>query len=80
MDKQIQLFGIFDFEARALNLLILLCRFYIYKTKMEQGVLQFALLKKQLQKYKTQEKYISIKNGKEETFIKKWNSLLPLFD
>ena len=34
-------FGILDFEARALNLLIMLCRFYIYKTKMEQGVLQY---------------------------------------
>ena len=51
------------------------------KTKMEQEVLQFALLKKQLQKYKTLEKYILIKNSKEETFNnKKWNSFLPLFD
>ena len=47
---------------------------------MEQGVLQFALLKKQLQKYKTLAKYISTKNSKEETFNKKWNSFLPLFD
>ena len=80
MDNQIQLFGILDLEARALNLLILVCRFYIYKTKMEQGVLQFALLKKQLQKYKTLEKYISTKNSKEETFNQKWNAFLPLFD
>ena len=70
---QIQLFGILDLEARALNLLFLVCRFYIYKTKMEQGVLQFALLKKQLQKYKTLEKYISIKNSK-ETFNKQGSS------
>ena len=72
IDKQIQLFGILNFEDRALNLIILLCRFYIiYKTKMEQGVLQFALLKKQLQKYETLEKYISMKNSKEQTFNQK---------
>ena len=54
---------------------------------MEQGVLQFALLKKQLQKNKKntfQSKIVkkrhSIKNSKEETFNQKWNSLLPLFD
>ena len=33
---------------------------------MEQ--VQFALLKKQLQKHKTLDKYISIKNSKEEIF------------
>ena len=66
IDKQIQHFGILNFEDRALNLIypviMVMSLLYIYKTKMEQGVLQFALLKKQLQKYKTLEKYISIKN------------------
>ena len=63
MAKQIQLFGTLNFEDRALNLIILLCRFYMYKTK---------ILKKQLQKYKTLEKYISMKNSKEQTFNQKW--------
>ena len=45
--------------------------YIIYKTKMEQGILQTALLKKQLQKYKTLEKYISMKNSKEQTFNQK---------
>ncbi len=38
IDKEMQLFGILDYNTSALNLILLLCRFYIYKTKMQGGL------------------------------------------
>ena len=45
MNNQIQLFGILDFEARALNLLIVFMPFLHLQDQNGTRVLQFALYK-----------------------------------
>ena len=80
MDRQIQLFGIANHTMSALNVIFLLCRFYIYKIKMKEGQPFFALFRKEANLFFSLEKYISVKNGNIAIFNKKWNSLLPLWD
>ena len=73
-----QLFGILDFKMGALNIVLLLCRFYIYKTKMQEGMLSVQVFQKDVRQYFSLEKYISIKNGNISKFNKKWDNYLSL--
>ena len=80
IDKQMQLFGIFNFKRNALNLILLLCRFYIYKTKMQKGRPSLPAFQKDFKMYFSLEKYIFTKNGNIQKFNTKWgnfSTLLP---
>jgi hypothetical protein len=80
MDKEMQLFGILNYSMNALNVILLLCRFYIYKTKMKEGVPLINLFKKEVKQYFSLEKYIFTKNANIPKFDRKWASYLSLCD
>jgi hypothetical protein len=80
MDKEMQLFGILNYSMNALNIILLLCRYYIYKTKMKEGVPLIHLFKKDVKSYFSLEKYIFTKNANIIKFDRKWGSYSSLCD
>ena len=77
-DKLIQLFGIPNLQMCDLNLIFLICRFYIYKTKMMESIPTFTLFKKDVNTHVSLERYIAIKNGNMKAFENKWGNCLVL--
>ena len=71
LDNEAILFGITKKSWSALNLILPLCRFNIYKMKMSENRPFLALLKLDLKRYYTLDKYISITNDSTGNFIKK---------
>ena len=78
IDNEMQLFGILDYNMSALNLILLLCRFHIYKTKMQGGLPSIQIFKRDIIRYFSLEKYIFIKNGNILKFRQKWNNYYTL--
>ena len=74
LDKQMQLFGILDYRMGALNIILLLCRYYIYRVKMQKSLPLLELFQKDVKSYFAVEKYIFIKNDEVTKFNRKWDN------
>ena len=74
LDNQMKLFGILDYRMGALNVILLLCRYYIYRAKMQKSLLLFEHFQKDVKSYFNLEKYIFTKNGELTKFNRKWDN------
>ena len=68
------LFGIRKKSWSAVNLILLLCRFHMYKMKMMDSKPSRNLLKEDVKQYYVMEKYISLTNGWTAKFNAKWDA------
>jgi len=75
VDDEMCIFGVRDEKQTALNVILLLCRFHIYKMKMSEKRPNFMLLSQDIKRYQNLEKYIYSKNLELYKFNKKWDSL-----
>ena len=73
LDNEVFLFGILNKNWSALNLILLLCRFHIYKMKMKDSKPSIVLLKNDIKQYYALEKFIFITNGDTVKFNLKWD-------
>jgi len=67
-----------DYRMEALNVILLLCRYYIYRIKMQKSHLSLELFQKDVKSYFAQEKYIFTKNGNLTKLGRKWDDYLLL--
>ena len=73
LNNEAILFGIFNKNWGTLNLILLLCRYHIYKMKMNGGKPSLTLLQRDIQSYYSLEKYIFTTNGDTAKFHLKWD-------
>ena len=78
LDDMAILFGIRKKSWSALNLVLILCRFHIYKMKMMDSKPSLTLLKEDVKQYYVKEKYISLTNGWIAKFNAKWDTFEAL--
>ena len=69
LDHEAFLFGKTDFKCKATTLILLICRFHIYKMKMSKNRLSFLVFKTELKNYTAMEKFISTCNNKLASFF-----------
>ena len=79
LDHETFLFGKTDFKCKAANLILLICRFHIYKMKMSKNKPSFLVFKTELKNYYAMEKFISTCNNKLASFYYKWDHYSVLF-
>ena len=78
LDAEMKLFGIANIKRGALNIILLLCLYFIYKKKMQKGILSINIFQKEVRQFFSLEKYIFTKNGNISTFNRKWDNYLQL--
>ena len=79
IDEELCLFGVRSYQFCALNTIILISRFHIYKMKMNNKLPNFGIFKGEVKRYFDLERYIFIKNNLCDKFNKKWALYLEYF-
>ena len=81
LSKSHILFGI-DLKKcnSAINLILLLTKFYIYRTRCQGSTLSFLSLQREIESYYTLEKYILLKSLSWSNFKNKWQMWKGLFE
>ena len=79
LDDMAILFGIRKKSWSAVNLILLLGRFHMYKMKMMDSKPSLKLFKEDVKQYYVMEKYTSLTNGWTAKFNAKWDALQTLF-
>ena len=73
------IFGILGKNNNAINYILILVKFHIYKSKMQKKIPDFANIKRELEYAYKIEKYIACQNMKVDNFNKKWSTCHLLF-
>ena len=77
-DNTTKLFGVLNSKWSALNLILILCRFHIYRMKMNERKPSFVLIKKEINHYFVMEKMIFVKINNLDKFNTKWEPFVLL--
>ena len=77
MDNEVFLFGNTK-NSNVVNLILLICRFHVYTMKMIGKRPSLLVLKREVKKYYSMEKFMFFTNGVNFKFYQKWDSFLIL--
>ena len=82
LNLEIVMFGqLHSYDANLIkNKIILLIKFYIFRTKVNEGMVNFEALKNYLKENLILEKHISFKNVTPERYNTYWSPWLPIME
>ncbi len=78
MDNEAFLFGNTNASSKIVNLILFICRFHVYKRKMNRKCPSLLVLKREVRNYCSMEKCMFHSNGDGFKFYQKWDSFLIL--
>ena len=79
LNKDLVIFGNYNFSDFALNNIILICKFCIYKSKMRSERPSFTLCKNALKNFYLKERFMYKTNCKQHDFDTRWHTWKSLF-
>ena len=80
MDNEVLLFGSTSVNSKMVNMILLICRFHVYKMKMNEKRPSLLVLRREVKKYYLMEKcmFYFYTNGVRHQFYQKWDQFLIL--